>query len=109
MACHPKLARDSCERRLERETGIEPATNSLEGFDATTELLPPTRSTPSLFRATAGKPAVALPARPAACRTACQPAKVGLPTVARRDDQAASEGWWRGKDSNLRSHKGDRF
>src|SRR5437016_3265973 len=66
MACHPKLARDSCERRMERETGIEPATNSLEGCDSTTELLPPTRSTPSLFRATAGKPAVALPARLAA-------------------------------------------
>ncbi len=28
------------ERRLERETGIEPATNSLEGCDSTTELLP---------------------------------------------------------------------
>ena len=27
--------------RLERETGIEPATNSLEGCDSTTELLPP--------------------------------------------------------------------
>ena len=32
---------------LERETGIEPATNSLEGCDSTTELLPPTsRSVP---------------------------------------------------------------
>ena len=28
-------------QRLERETGIEPATNSLEGCDSTTELLPP--------------------------------------------------------------------
>jgi hypothetical protein len=39
------LRRDSLrahrERRLERETGIEPATNSLEGCDSTTELLPP--------------------------------------------------------------------
>ena len=26
---------------VERETGIEPATNSLEGCDSTTELLPP--------------------------------------------------------------------
>ncbi len=26
--------------RLERETGFEPATNSLEGYDSTTELLP---------------------------------------------------------------------
>ena len=31
--------------RLERETGFEPATNSLEGYDSTTELLPlPTRN-----------------------------------------------------------------
>src|SRR6185369_1721007 len=29
---------------LERETGIEPATNSLEGCDSTTELLPPKNS-----------------------------------------------------------------
>jgi hypothetical protein len=29
---------------LERETGIEPATNSLEGCDSTTELLPPVNS-----------------------------------------------------------------
>jgi hypothetical protein len=29
---------------LERETGIEPATNSLEGCDSTTELLPPETS-----------------------------------------------------------------
>ena len=60
MACHPKLTvarvkahrRSLCElwwasfacireRRMERETGIEPATNSLEGCDSTTELLPP--------------------------------------------------------------------
>jgi hypothetical protein len=27
-------------KNLERETGIEPATNSLEGCDSTTELLP---------------------------------------------------------------------
>src|SRR3954464_3165335 len=33
---------------MERETGIEPATNSLEGCDSTTELLPPTRLTCSL-------------------------------------------------------------
>ena len=30
--------------KLERETGIEPATNSLEGCDSTTELLPPSRT-----------------------------------------------------------------
>jgi hypothetical protein len=46
----PAVARgseSSRERRLERETGIEPATNSLEGCDSTTELLPPTRRTAS--------------------------------------------------------------
>src|SRR5262245_10959581 len=42
---------------MERETGIEPATNSLEGCDSTTELLPPSRSRPSLTHATAGRPA----------------------------------------------------
>ena len=46
----------SGERRWERETGIEPATNSLEGCDSTTELLPPTR----LARIAAGKPATTL-------------------------------------------------
>ena len=30
---------------MERETGIEPATNSLEGCDSTIELLPPPRAT----------------------------------------------------------------
>ena len=39
MACLAE-ARAPRERRLERETGIEPATNSLEGCDSTTELLP---------------------------------------------------------------------
>src|SRR5690606_29195129 len=38
----PTLAR-SLERRVERETGIEPATNSLEGWDSTPEVLPPSR------------------------------------------------------------------
>jgi hypothetical protein len=41
---------------MERETGIEPATNSLEGCDSTTELLPP--STESLSRR--GPPRLAL-------------------------------------------------
>ena len=34
---YPRVWRAST---LERETGIEPATNSLEGCDSTTELLP---------------------------------------------------------------------
>ncbi len=36
---NPRVRRAS--KSLERETGIEPATNSLEGCDSTTELLPP--------------------------------------------------------------------
>ena len=45
---------------MERETGIEPATNSLEGCDSTTELLPPTRLARfASLGATAGKPAFA--------------------------------------------------
>src|SRR4051812_25611410 len=40
---------------MERETGIEPATNSLEGCDSTTELLPPTL-TLALLAAPAGQP-----------------------------------------------------
>ena len=59
----------SVRRRMERETGIEPATNSLEGCDSTTELLPPPRTAHSVRRfggqarhvprlgASAGKPA----------------------------------------------------
>ena len=42
-SCHPPADKARPRRRLERETGIEPATNSLEGCDSTTELLPPTR------------------------------------------------------------------
>ncbi len=43
-ACQPPLTRTGRRPRLERETGIEPATNSLEGCDSTTELLPPSCS-----------------------------------------------------------------
>ena len=42
----PSSCSKAGERNLERETGIEPATNSLEGCDSTTELLPPTRLPP---------------------------------------------------------------
>src|SRR5262249_14350946 len=39
--------RDPSLKSLERETGIEPATNSLEGCDSTTELLPPDATGPT--------------------------------------------------------------
>ena len=41
------------QKTLERETGIEPATNSLEGCDSTTELLPPFK--PAIGRQTSAK------------------------------------------------------
>ena len=40
---------------LERETGIEPATNSLEGCDSTTELLPPKSTKHILYQAILSK------------------------------------------------------
>ena len=43
-ACHERGPEGPS--RMERETGIEPATNSLEGCDSTTELLPPTSASP---------------------------------------------------------------
>ena len=81
---------------MERETGIEPATNSLEGCDSTTELLPPF-----------------LPATD--CQYACPPSLYsfgetsftrlhGLPSRSSLACQA-SEGWWGGEGSNLRSPK----
>ena len=36
----PRLCAPNLLETMERETGIEPATNSLEGCDSTTELLP---------------------------------------------------------------------
>jgi hypothetical protein len=115
MACHPKLTvarvkahrRSLCElwwasfacireRRMERETGIEPATNSLEGCDSTTELLPPTRlGRFASLTATAGTPAASL-----------QPTRYfrNLLTGA-LNLHARKEGWWGGEGSNLRSPK----
>ena len=84
---------------MERETGIEPATNSLEGCDSTTELLPPPRLAPCrFFAAAAGKPA-----------TKTLNPLTGLPTEARALPPGASEGWWGGEGSNLRSPLGGRF
>ena len=38
---HNQTTPQDLQSGLERETGFEPATNSLEGYDSTTELLPP--------------------------------------------------------------------
>ena len=106
---------------MERETGIEPATNSLEGCDSTTELLPPSRihcaaryggrarpSATSCLRfshVTGGTPAVA--SQPWRSLLGCQPELAVAPVTPHA--AAASESWWRGEDSNLRSRWGDRF
>ena len=105
-------------RRLERETGIEPATNSLEGCDSTTELLPPPRlARLSLTRRYGGQARRELlttpqhrrafhralchcgAARSAACRrTTAPPNRSSLSSHRVR-------GWWGGEGSNLRSPK----
>jgi hypothetical protein len=69
-ACRAEARWQSPPPSGERETGIEPATNSLEGCDSTIELLPQS-----------------LLAHPLPYRTTTAPRL-----------------WWRGKDSNLRSH-----
>ena len=71
-ACHPKLgSKFIAERRMERETGIEPATNSLEGCDSTTELLPPSRLTRFASRRFGGQ--ARLPYTPCLLRDAALP------------------------------------
>jgi hypothetical protein len=111
---------------MERETGIEPATNSLEGCDSTTELLPPTRL--ALFASSPlrrGKPAAFFAALTALLspwarqpsralfrhrgakrrlppnQQCHQPSQAAAPTFTRR----RKEGWWGGEGSNLRSPK----
>ena len=61
---------------MERETGIEPATNSLEGCDSTTELLPPPRLATSPTRRYGGqtrRDSQSLTRRPAFAYVACHP------------------------------------
>jgi hypothetical protein len=85
---------DITERRVERETGIEPATNSLEGCDSTTELLPPSRPPRSIH-------CLSLP-----------DTSYHFTTRTLRACIAGPEGrveWWAGEDSNLRSPWGGRF
>jgi hypothetical protein len=90
--------RETCARRLERETGIEPATNSLEGCDSTTELLPPTHLALLAPRLTPTIPLDLLADRARLrIRPAC-PAEAGL-------NVRHGESWWGGEGSNLRSPK----
>ena len=122
----PANRRSRSERRLERETGIEPATNSLEGCDSTTELLPPSRRSlrfPPLRR---GKPAVVLVTHlrlrgapnlrraltHRGARVSALAAQINSATNLHKPPLqpshargGAKEGWWGGEGSNLRSPK----
>ena len=112
-------------QNLERETGIEPATNSLEGCDSTTELLPPLLPTAAPIRKIrsqrktsnhrqrhcAGRPHCRIIQRPP-CRNSQhneqnhgekETAHVrSLLIVAKPKPQQ----WCTGEDSNLRSSQG---
>jgi hypothetical protein len=109
---------------MERETGIEPATNSLEGCDSTTELLPPTCSPASSLSHFGGQARLLLThyptanaAREARASTnrisrpsARPPARSGHHSLspARACHERGPQGrveWWGGEGSNLRSPK----
>ena len=114
---------------MERETGIEPATNSLEGCDSTTELLPPSRthcapryggrarpSATSRLRfshVTGGTPAVA--SQPWRSLLACQPKHAVAPVAPhpQRRAKAGGEGRIRTSEAawatDLQSAAFDRF
>ena len=63
---------------LERETGIEPATNSLEGCDSTTELLPPNQRSCRVERRDT-RPLAHLPAPNLELMTGIEPVTSPLP------------------------------
>ena len=65
-------------QKLERETGIEPATNSLEGCDSTTELLPPS----STARGCAPNPRPVLAGTPLPRAGLAEPRRARLGTTA---------------------------
>jgi hypothetical protein len=106
---------------LERETGIEPATNSLEGCDSTTELLPPSRRSLRLSPLRRGRPdarrtlelrsPVPTLLRPSTSQSRrAQHTRAAPPTFSDRRANlhmrgGAEEGWWGGEGSNLRSPK----
>ena len=85
------------ERRMERETGIEPATNSLEGCDSTTELLPPSRLRADFWTRSS--------LRRASPPTSQRPSPPTFSGDADLRHASHEEGWWGGEGSNLRSPK----
>src|SRR6266700_5333479 len=72
---------------MERETGIEPATNSLEGCDSTTELLPPAASKLEYRNS----------------KFVSQPTPLWRVSIF---EFHFSISWWTGEDSNLRRPQG---
>src|SRR5882672_7736152 len=107
-------------KTLERETGIEPATNSLEGCDSTTELLPPftfqrrpdTQNTsakqnsptppmsPPAWSSSPDHPASATPPLPALQTKTSREGNGSLPLTPHK---TKPQQWCTGEDSNLRS------
>ena len=81
-----------CSRRLERETGIEPATNSLEGCDSTTELLPPPRTLPLQSTGTPADASTSYQFNPLRTRVCRRRALSLLPLLPLRQAQAGGEG-----------------
>src|SRR5688572_3382970 len=67
---------------MERETGIEPATNSLEGCDSTTELLPPSRRAVFASRRYGGASPPSI-ANDSACRITNPPPRFALRRTSR--------------------------
>ena len=86
---------------MERETGIEPATNSLEGCDSTTELLPP-----PIWETGNWKPENAN--WELAPQVYCQPSGFYFPSFQFLipSFQLPIPNWWTGEDSNLRRPHG---
>src|SRR6476620_4279013 len=108
------MTRTLHQKFLERETGIEPATNSLEGCDSTTELLPPRLSQAGGLRpARPPTRSLAGPQDPRSARAAHSlrsfavlRAPDSLGTLDGVSDAACHERaaqrrveWWRGEDS----------
>ena len=105
-------------RNLERETGIEPATNSLEGCDSTTELLPPSRplsnrprTSPTSPPAHATAPANLPSTSPAAwllaaSHVACD---TGQPTQAKVGGEGRTRTFEAARATDLQSAAFDRF
>ena len=92
---------------LERETGIEPATNSLEGCDSTTELLPPTfRISKSQSRNSPAPPASVFHARSAFMPFEFSPTSRNFELHPSFDFPVSNFKWWTGEGSNLRRPHG---